>query len=126
MGFGLEFQGVECPFHSLGQVNGVSLKPPLGASDPVFCVPSKPAVCSGGSRDGLGMSAWYPQNPVGMQAVFLGAGCHWKREASDLGCWPLSGAERKRGREQVGDPEQRKDRRLQGPPPGGRSLTQQA
>lgn len=91
MGFGLEFQGVECPFHSLGQVNGVSLEPPLGASDPLFCAPSKPAVCSGGSRDGLGMSAWCPQNPVGMQAVLLGAGCHWKREASDLGSGPLSG-----------------------------------
>lgn len=91
VGFGLEFQGVECPFHSLGQVNGVSLKPPLGASDPVFRAPSKPAVCSGGSGDSLGMSAGCPQNPVGMQAVLLGAGCHWKREASDLGSWPLSG-----------------------------------
>lgn len=104
VGFGLEFQGVECPFHSLGQVNGVSLKPPLGASDPVFRAPSKPAVCSGGSGDSLGMSAGCPQNPVGMQAVLLGAGCHWKREASDLGSWPLSGERNVK----EGGPQQRK------------------
>lgn len=71
MGFGLKFQGVECPFHSLWQVNGVSLEPPLGARDLVFRAPSKPAVCSGVSSDGLGMSARRPQNPVGVQAVLL-------------------------------------------------------
>lgn len=71
MGFGLKFQGVERPFHSLGQVNGVSLKPPLGASDPVLCASPKPAIRSGMGSHGLGMSAWCAQNPVGMQAVLL-------------------------------------------------------
>lgn len=71
VGFGLKFQGVERPFHSLGQVNGVSLKPPLGASDPVLCAPPKPTVRGGMGSNGLGMSARCPQNPVGMQAVLL-------------------------------------------------------
>jgi hypothetical protein len=82
-GFRLKFQGVECPFHSLGQVNGVSLEPPLSANGPAFRAPSKLAVCGVSSMHSyvLRMSAWGPQDPIGMQAVFPGAGGHWKREA---------------------------------------------
>lgn len=69
VGFGLKFQGVEGPFHGLGQVNGVSLEPPLGASGSVLRAPPKPAIGGGMGSNGLGMSARCPQNPVGMQAV---------------------------------------------------------
>lgn len=94
MGFGLKFQGVECPFHSLGQVNGVSFKPPLSARDPVLCALPKPAICGGMGSNGLRMSSRCPKNPVGMQAVLPRAGSHWKREASDLDRWRLSGEQK--------------------------------
>lgn len=86
-GFGLKFQGVERPFHSLGQVNGVPLKPPLGAKGPALHAPSKLAICRVHSMPSnvLRVAARCPQDPVGMQAVFPGAGSHWKRQAGARG-----------------------------------------
>lgn len=81
--FRLKFQGAECPFHSLGQVNGVPLESPLSAHGPALHAPAKLAVChvhGVHSRVSKG-TAWRPQDPVGMQAVLPGACGHWKREA---------------------------------------------
>lgn len=81
--FGLKFQGAECPFHSLGQVNGVPLESPLSAHGPALCAPAELAVCPMHGVHGhvLREAAWCPQDPVGVQAVLPGAGGHWKREA---------------------------------------------
>lgn len=85
-GFGLKFQGVECSFHSLGQINGVPLESPLSADGPALCAPSKLAICHvhGVHSNVLRVPAWRPQDPVGVQAMLPGAGGHWKREA---GTW---------------------------------------
>lgn len=48
-GFGLKFQSAEGSLHGLGQVNGVPLEPPLGASGPAVCGPVELAVRHGHS-----------------------------------------------------------------------------
>lgn len=82
-GLGLEFQGVECPFHSLGQVDGVPLESPLSANGPALHGPSQLAVCRvhGVRSDVLRVPAWRPQDPVAVQTVLPGAGGHCKKEA---------------------------------------------
>lgn len=86
-GFGLKFQGVECPFHGLGQVNGVPLELPLGANGPALGGPPQLAVHRVHRVHGhvLRVPARGPQDPVAVQAVLPGAGGHWKREAGAPG-----------------------------------------
>lgn len=85
-GFGLKFQSAECPFHSLGQVNGVPLQSPLSANGPALRAFSELAVCRvyGVHSHVLRVPARHPQDPVGVQAVLPGAGGHWKRETGAL------------------------------------------
>lgn len=79
-GFGLKFQSAEGPFHSLGQVNGVPLEPPLCTDGPALGAPPGLAGCCV-PRDVLGAPSGRPEDPVGVQTMLPGAGGHWKRGA---------------------------------------------